>query len=412
MLDLASILKQDNGKIGTPKLKAQQEVVCFYQTSECKSLITEASNFEGIAPPQFLELKKDTLKQLTSNERVEIVLLELNESEDVSAEAEKFSHYLPNQASVVVIGKEDSISTIRNLKNLGFYYLFWPVNKQEFIDFFTSVKENRERSAGISKSRKAKQISFIGCKGGVGTTLLCAETASYFANKKNMSSVLVDNAYQGGNVDIMLGFEKFEKRDVRPGSMAVNLDETSAQSLLRKQTPMLSVLSLTSSDLENTDLKDYTKTVAGYVSQSRNFIFEDVSANASMIYSKSDLLDISDCIVLVFSPTVSALREAAKIKSGLMGSLDESAALRVITVLNYTQPEANASINLEDVEKYLNGKVDIIIPFVKKLDQQILSGKNLVSQRNKASKAIEQLSALILGEEQKKRLFPFGKGKQ
>ncbi|MBM7038384.1 AAA family ATPase [Vibrio ulleungensis] len=406
MLDLATILKQDSGK--SSGVKAQQEVVCFYQTAECKSLVTEASNFEGIVPPQFLELKKDTLKQLTNNEQVEIVILELNESEDVSKEAEKFSHYLPNQASVVVIGKEDSISTIRNLKSLGFYYLFWPVNKQEYIDFFASVKENRERSAGISKSRKAKQISFIGCKGGVGTTLLCAETASYFANKKNMSSVVVDNAYQGGNLDIMLGYEKFEKRDVRPGSMAVNLDETSAQALLKKQTPMLSVLSLTSSDLENTDLKDYTKTVAGYVSQSYNFVFEDVSANASMIYSKRDLIDISDCIVLVFTPTVSALRDAAKIKKSLSSTIGEESPLRIITVLNYTQPEANASINHEDVEKYLDCQVDVVIPFVKKLDQQVLTGKGIVAQRNKASKAIEQLSALILGEQKKRKLFSFG----
>jgi pilus assembly protein CpaE len=409
MLDLATILKQDNGKSGSAK--AQHEVVCFYQTLECKSLITEASNFEGIVPPRFLELKKDTLKQLTNNERVEIVLLELNESDDVSAEAEKFSHYLPNQASVVVIGNEDSIITIRNLKNLGFYYLFWPVNKQEFIDFFTSVKENRQRSVGISKSRKAKQITFVGSKGGVGTTLLCAETAGYFANKKNMSSVVVDNAYQGGNIDIMLGFEKFEKREVRPGSMAVNLDETSAQALLKKQTPMLSVLSLTSSDLENTDLKDYTKTVAGYVSQSHNFVFEDVSSNASMVYSKSDLVDISDCIVLVFTPTVSALRDAAKIKKTLSSTIGEESPMRIITVLNYTQPEANASINHEDVEKYLDCKVDIVIPFVKKLDQQVLVGRGIMSQRNKASKGIEQLSALILGEERKKRLSFFGSGK-
>jgi cytochrome oxidase assembly protein ShyY1 len=59
----------------------------------------------------------------------------------------------------------------------------------------------------------------------------------------------------------------------------------------------------------------------------------------------------------------------------------------------------------------LDCKVDIVIPFVKKLDQQVLVGRGIMSQRNKASKGIEQLSALILGEERKKRLSFFGSGK-
>ncbi|ORT49218.1 type II secretion system protein Z [Vibrio sp. qd031] len=406
MLDLASILKQETSSGNA--IKEQKGFVCLFQTTECKELITEASNFEGEIPPRFIELKKESFKQFSNPEAIEVIAIELNESNDVSADAEKYSHHIPNSASVVIIGKEDSISTIRNLKALGFYYLFWPVTKQELIDFLKSVKENRQRSAGISKSRKAKQISFIGCKGGVGTTLLCAETASLFALEKNMSSVVVDNAYQGGNIDIMLGYEKFEKRDIRPGSMAVNLDETSAQALLRKQHPTLSVLSLTSSDIENTDLKDYTKTVAGYVSQGSNFVFEDISSNASMIYSNQDLVEISDCIILVFSATVAALRDAAKIKKKLDSAIDEGSSKRILTVLNHNQPEANASINLEDIEKFLNCKVDIEVPFVKKLDQQILSGKKLINQNNKASKAIRQLSALILGEEKKKRFFSFG----
>lgn len=403
MLDLATILKQD-GK-SSKSDKAQQGVVCFYQTEECLSLVKEASKFEGVSLPQFIELKKESLKALTNNSVVEVVILELNESDDVSTEAEKFSHFLPNQASVIVIGKEDSISTIRNLKALGFYYLFWPATKSEFSDFVQSVKDNRSRSVGISKSRKAKQVTFIGCKGGVGATLLCAETAYYFSSQKKVNSVVVDNAYQGGNIDIMLGLEGFEKRDVRPGSMAVNLDENSAQSLLKKQSPTLSVLSLTSSDLENTDLKDYTKTVAGYVSESVNFIFEDVSSGAAMIYSSKDIADISDCIVLVFSPSVSALREATMIKKRIEEKLEENSPIRLLTVMNYTMPESSASVDQEDVKKYLGKPADIVLPFVKKLDHQILSGKKLLDQKNKASKSIKELGALILGEEKKRRLF-------
>ncbi|MDN3683471.1 hypothetical protein QW180_02055 [Vibrio sinaloensis] len=74
----------------------------------------------------------------------------------------RISHLLPNSASVIVIGSEDAISTIRNLKAMGFYYLFWPVSKEELIDFVKNVSDNRQRNAGLGKAREAKKVAFFG----------------------------------------------------------------------------------------------------------------------------------------------------------------------------------------------------------------------------------------------------------
>ena len=400
MFDLVDILK--NRESGETQESRHIDSVAFFQTEECKQLIMEAYRFEGLDQPSFHLLSDDQVSDHTRSESIEIIILELNQSKDVSKDVERLSHLMPNGASVVVIGSEDCISTIRKLKSMGIYYLFWPINKNELIDFVLSVNDNRVGNRGISKKRRAKQVSFVGCKGGVGTTMLCAEISYILTEKRNASCVVVDNCYQGGNLDIMMGIEKFKKREIRSGSLASNLDFTSSQSLLSKQGKNLSVLSLTSEDIENTDLKDYTKNVAAFISEDVNFVLEDLSSTAEMVFSSKDLVDISDCVILVISPTISSLREAARINKDIKTEAEtKGTPLRIIVVLNYSLPEACATVSRDEIEEFLRKPIDIEIPYVKKLDAKILDNKRISDLRGQPSKSLHNLAALIFGEEAK-----------
>lgn len=407
MFDLVDILK--NKELGTPREARHIDSVAFFQTEECKQLITEAYRFEGLEQPAFYSLADDKVSEHTRSESIEVIILELNKSNDVAKDAERLSHLMPNSASVVVIGSEDCISTIRKLKSMGIYYLFWPINKNELIDFVLSVNDNRLGNRGISKNRRAKLVSFVGCKGGVGATMICAEMSYILAEKRNASCVVVDNCYQGGNLDIMMGIEKFKKREIRAGSLASNLDFTSSQSLLKKQSKNLSILSLTSEDIANTDLKDYTKNVAAFVSEDTNFILEDLSSTAEMVFSSQDLVDMSDCVILVISASISSLREAARINKDIKSEAEtKGTPLRVIIVLNYNAPEACATVTRDEVEEFLRRPVDIVIPYVKKLDAKILDKQRISDLRGQPAKALYNLAALIFGEEAKNgSAFPF-----
>ncbi|MDA0148798.1 AAA family ATPase [Vibrio sp. LaRot3] len=410
MFDLVDILKsREDGAAGEAR---NINSIAFVQTDECKKLISEAYRFEGLEQPEFNTLSDEKVSENTRSESIEVIILELNKSQDIAQDAERLSHLMPNGASVVVIGSEDCISTIRKLKALGIYYLFWPINKNELIDFVLSVNDNRLGNRGLSKKRRAKQVSFVGCKGGVGTTLLCAEMSRVLSDKRNASCVVVDNCYQGGNLDIMLGIEKFEKREIRSGSLASNLDFSSSQSLLKKQNKNLSVLSLTSQDIENVDLKDYTKNVAAFVSEEVNFVLEDLSSTAEMVFSSKELVDISDCIILVISPTISSLREAARQHKEIKELAEtKSSPVRIIVVLNYSLPDSCATVSREEVEEFLRRPVDIVVPYMKKLDAHILDKKRVTDYRGQPAKAMENLAALIFGEEMKNSSpFPFGWG--
>ncbi|RUM49118.1 MAG: chromosome partitioning protein ParA, partial [Marinomonas sp.] len=175
MFDLVDSLRKSRN---TESIVEQEKIrsVLFSQTAECEELVLEAYRFEGIAPPVVIKNDDAEISEHVRHSEIEIVIVELNNSKDVSADAERISHLLPNHASVIVIGSEDAISTIRNLKEIGFYYLFWPITKQELIDFVRSVSENRKRHSnrGPGQNRRAKYISIVGAKGGVGATFVCA----------------------------------------------------------------------------------------------------------------------------------------------------------------------------------------------------------------------------------------------
>jgi len=99
----------------------------FYQSQECLELVQEVFRFEGWNESACVKVKAGSAK-LTEKQNGHIMILELTESTNVVEEAKSFASKSPTQKAVVVIGREDAISTLRSLNDMGFYYVFWPVN--------------------------------------------------------------------------------------------------------------------------------------------------------------------------------------------------------------------------------------------------------------------------------------------
>ncbi|QFI38757.1 chromosome partitioning protein ParA [Moritella marina ATCC 15381] len=394
MLNIVDILKLKNddavGKQDT------FSAVLFNQTLECKELVQEAFRFEGLTTPTTLENTDENIRRHVRESLIDVVLVDLNRSNDVAKDMERISHLLPNHASVIVIGSEDAISTIRNLKNMGFYYLFWPITKAELVDFVKHVYENRKQQAGLGKNRIAKKVAFWGTKGGSGVTLLTCEVALILSNLKNSSCVVVDHHFSGGDIDIFLGIPDFEKRAVQKGGLTANMDFSYATSMTKKLNDMLSVLSIESPELNELELKEYVRIFSTELASQNNFILEDLSCSVNC---KKDLIYVSqecDIFVLTIDPSISSVREAGRIISVLdkIGS-----PLRCILVMNYTRPELSATITLAEVEKCLGQKVDVVCGFNKSTSKDIIAGKHIYQLDNALSDKIHKLTDLILGQQ-------------
>lgn len=397
MFDLVGLLKKEE-----PVTVKEEKLttVLFRQSDECGDLVLEAFRFEGITAPVILDNSDENIKQHVRESSIEIVLVELNNSINVSQDMERISHLLPNNASVIVIGSEDAISTIRNLKAMGFYYLFWPITKQELIDFVRSVSDNRTRNSGLGQNRVAKKIAVWGSKGGVGASILTSEIAFQLSEQKNSSCIVVDHNFQGGNLDILMGLRQFEKRTVQRGVLSGSLDVNYAQGMTKKISDMLSILSLTSDELNELELKDYIGTLNKELAQKSNFIIEDLSRSANSQQDFRYIATDCDSIVLVLEPTVASLREATKVKSDL-DKLKSTA--RFFIVLNYTMQEKYATVSIEEIEKYLRQPIDVTCPYEARLDFLLLEGKRLYKQSGKMGDSICRLTSLLLGENPNKK---------
>lgn len=397
MLDLVDLLNK-KGSSGKGE-KNEITTVLFYQTDECKNLVKEAFRFEGLDEPVVLANDDLSISDHVRQQTIEIVVIELNRSSNISKDAERISHLLPSHASVIVIGSEDAISTIRNLKAMGFYYLYWPVTKEEFIDFVKSVSDNRLSKKGLGQSRKAKRIVVVGAKGGVGATLLSSEIAYLLSSYKKSTCVLADHNYYNSNLDVMMGLTEFERHEVAKGASLTALDLTSARGLLIKRNEKLSVLSLTSNELTRGEMHDYSQSVLQLLSEDVNFIVEDLSASALDIYSESRYWLESDCIILLMSRVVSSVRESARILAMLNG-IEETKRPRIILVVNNTIPEKFATVDMNEIESFLKTKPQIEIPFMGATSQEVLKGKRLSEIKNsKVAQALNRLVSLILGED-------------
>jgi pilus assembly protein CpaE len=394
MFDLVDLLKKNQTEDGN---KEKITSVLFYQTDKCRELVLEAYRFEGVTDPEVLTNDDLSISDHVRQQSIEVVIVELNSSDNVTRDAERISHLLPSHASVIVIGSEDAISTIRNLKDMGFYYLFWPISKQELIDFVKSVNTNRASNRGPGQKRRAKKISVIGAKGGVGATMIVAEVAHQLVSSKKSNCVVVDHNYHSGNIDIMMGITKFEKRPVQRGALLTTLDLTTANSLVAKQNEMLSVLSLTSDDLTFSEMNEYTESTVEILAPEVNFFVEDLSASSMSPLADNRAWLRSDCVILVITPSVSAVRDAARIKR-LIDTQLESDKPRLIVVVNNVAPEKTATVKLPEIEKFLNYKPQVVLPYVASVPTDITQGKRLAKTNSKLKTPLARLVSLILGE--------------
>lgn len=370
----------------------------FYQTDTCLELVQEIFAFEGWNEPTCHRLQHRGIKTSDSKEG-QLVLFELNESKDIVSDVKAFATKLPTQKGVVVIGKEDSISTLRSLKDMGFYYVYWPVNKSEFADFLIHVNKNLQNFSGVSQKRKAKRVAVVGAKGGVGASIISTELSSVLS-MRDVDTILVDHQYSASNIDVLLALKAFKPRAVDEFTAPLHeMDEEGALTYLHNSRKNLRLLSI-SGDLKQEELFNYNQTLCDLLARNTNFIVEDLSGSVDFKVEPRMLADVFDVVVLVLDPSVSAVRNAKRIYEGIQNlQLNSSKKIRVITVVNYHRPSAAFVLKKNDVVKYLSAPVDLEIGFCKHLSHIIIDGKRVHKHDRQMNRAFDRLAKLISGQQ-------------
>ncbi|WP_060983454.1 AAA family ATPase [Vibrio splendidus] len=368
----------------------------LFQSEDCRTHLVKAFRFEGLSEPISLDNQPESTLKLTEFAGLKVVMVELNNSDDVVRDAQQIALQLPTHLSVIIIGREDAITTIRALKDLGFYYLFWPASEVEVTDFYRSVLHNHLQHQGVARNRKAKQIAFVGVKGGVGTSLIASEVSRCLAKQYSLPTLLVDHTYTGSNLDVMLGLKKFQKRNVQKGTLVSAVDTALASNLVQSLENNLSILAVESQDFNRGELHEYTQALTKQVEQNSSFIIEDYSHSTLTQQELFRALADVDSLVLVFDATVSSLRELNRIVGSVQAELP---AMTIVTVMNHTRPSNAASVSKADVVKHFGQAANCHVEFDHKANQYLLQGELITETRSEMQLGLTQLVAILLGEQ-------------
>lgn len=272
-----------------------------YQSQACCDLVREMFQFEGWSEPTCI--KREALSpKFYSEQAGNIVMLDLTESQDIVSDAQSIASHLPTRKGVIVIGGQDSITTLRDLKELGFYYLLWPINKLEFSDFVMNVNKNLESYTGVSKKRKAKRVAVVGSKGGIGTSFISTELGSKLSSQ-NIDTILVDHQYSDSNIDVLMGLEDFRSKAIDEFAVPIHeLDTEGALGYLTKIRKSLRLLAL-QGDTKQDEIFNYNQTLCDLMSRNTNFIIEDFSGSIDFRVDPQLLVETYDVVVVVFEPS-------------------------------------------------------------------------------------------------------------
>ena len=397
MFDLTKKLPEvEASKPVQPASSGPTGCALIYQTQECRSLVEELFEFEGWDAPNSID-NRNVDSQFYAKQDSNLIIVELNESQSVVEDAQAIAATLPTHKGVVIIGQEDAISTLRSLKGMGFYYVFWPINKYEFAEFVMHVNNDLKSYSGVSKERRAKRVAVVGSKGGIGTSYIATELSSKMADD-GVDTILVDHQYHDSNIDVLLGLTNHAPRALDEFSVPLHeLDLEGAMNYLHPVSRDLRLLSLQGDALE-ADLLAYNQALCELLSRNTNFIVEDFSGSVDFQVDCKMLIDHYDVVAIVVEPSVAAVRKAKALISSLDAFRESThKRTRIITVVNHHRPDKSFVIERDEIEKYLGSSVDLDFDYCKNLPHLHVDGKRAYKHDRHVSQAINKLVHLVNG---------------
>jgi pilus assembly protein CpaE len=300
----------------------------------------------------------------------------------------------PRTADIPIIflsAKTETKDKIKGLEIGGVDFIAKPFDRSEVLARVQTQLKNRHLMKGMLDKQKrleedlraaatvqetllpTKIISFLGCKGGVGTSFVVANLAYLLSREQKGQVLLVDLDLQNGQMVCFF--------DVKPQhtliDLIANLDEIDhsyLQGLLYPYNEFLSLLPAPAS-MEEAEIvtSEHLEKILSYLKTMQAFRWIIVDAGHRMDEITAKTLELSDILVLVTAPSVPALANTKKWLELL--KLIELELPMEIWINGW---EKNTGLTLSDVSSHLGVEVHTTLPFdAKAVNRSINDGQPL-----------------------------------
>jgi pilus assembly protein CpaE len=133
------------------------------------------------------------------------LVLDLGADQETALKAlEKAKQAVPDLYVIVSNYHADGETVITAMRSGASDFLLQPLKRIEFRDAMARLEKAPKRAGGQTASKLGKIYTFLGTKGGVGTTALSVNFASVLAQRKQQS-VMIDLDWIGNDVAMQLG---------------------------------------------------------------------------------------------------------------------------------------------------------------------------------------------------------------
>jgi pilus assembly protein CpaE len=292
-----------------------------------------------------------------------------------TAEALRNNHS-PHIISVGVSSRVDADLLLRAMRAGCSEFLQKPVRAALIEDTLRRIQD-RLQASSAAPVRRGQVITFLGAKGGVGTTTLAVHVAVSLASKHGKKTLLVDHHHQLGHVCLYLGIKESQYYFDELIRNVQRLDSDLLKGFVIRHSSGLDVLA--SPDVcvpQYSSSREEMEQVIDFLREEYDFILVDSSVVDDQITGA--LVHFSDEVALISTSDLAALRDISRHIDHF--DLDEVASTKLRIIIN--RRSANDGITPEQIEKAVRFQISSIIPdSYAELLHAINEGEPVSSQR-------------------------------
>ncbi|MWN89514.1 hypothetical protein GQ597_02135 [Gilliamella sp. Pra-s65] len=311
---------------------------------------------------EIFSLDLSDLKEDSCWNKYDAIILDIKDEDDAELLSENINRFFPIQASTILIGSHDSIQFSEFLLKKGIYFLL--ENSQ--LEKIPDILHTRSITPPGSSLRVGSVITFLGCKGGIGTSSLAVHTLKNISSLTNYPLLYIQGATTSPNADFL-----FEAPIPQDGSL-VDVE----MSLQVK--------------VESTDKAwKYDDLNSG---QFNITIIDQNMALPSSFKHFDDIVKLSNIVFIVINRDPFSVKVAKKLLEEISRATTQNSDLlnkRFLVCLNDNFPyDKKSALQNEDIEEFLGRSIDFTRKFIPRMDK---------FQKAHSSSEISEIAMAIIG---------------
>ncbi|QHB33969.1 pilus assembly protein CpaE [Yersinia canariae] len=305
------------------------------------------------------EMDKDifNISDINIPEQTVGFIIDIGHNENIDKTLSLIKSNTPRDCWCVLVGDIDSISVAQKFTEHGVLYLNLQSQSVE-------LTQHLLKGIPIEAERKAFFISILGCKGGIGTTLLSYHFSCEVTQIKKSPTLLLQG--NQGSQDLDLVTEKKMTSEVNECHKNIDI-------MLCKENEL--------SDI-NTQ-----------IGRKHNYIVFDQPIHSLSKEKLTRYIEQSDCIIILLDNSMTSVRVAKEfIDIYDRFKRDNKQATRLIICLNESRPITKNMLDTADVQTLLGRKIDTQIPYIFKTKESLIDqdyfGRNKIKIKNLAKNTL------------------------